>query len=154
MNPDLQCPVDFKTVNENKVRITALLVFVMSLLFLWLGHWMIPLILLIDFYFRGFHNGEYSLLNWLSEQLVKNIGIPNKPIDRAPKRFAAQVGFLVCDMLFIMSILELQNLSFYTCFVLTLFSFLESFLGICVGCYVYTFLKVFKKQSNVQVKNT
>jgi len=145
MKPEIECPVDFVTINENKVRVTAFFVFVLSLAFLYIGHWAFPLFLLVDFYFRGFHNGQYSLLGWLSGFVVKTFALKNRPIDRAPKRFAAQIGFLFCDMLFITSILELQDISFYIGVVMVVFSFLESFFGLCVGCYVYNFLKMFKK---------
>ncbi len=58
--PELECPVDFVTINENKARFVALLVFLLSVIFLLVGNWFIPLFLSIDFYLRGFNGGRYS----------------------------------------------------------------------------------------------
>ncbi len=134
-----ECPVDFVAINENRVRITALFVFILSLGYLFTQSIFIPLFLVIDFYARAFYNGKYSLLHLISVRVEKLGWIGIKWTDRAPKRFAAQLGFLVSDILFIFAIVELNMIAFWLCTLLVLFSFLESFFALCVGCYIYTF---------------
>ena len=143
--PELECPVDFVTINENKARFVALLVFLLSVFFLFVSNWFIPLFLLVDFYFRGYNGGKYSLLFWLGGIAEKKIPLPNKPTDRGPKRFAAQIGFYMSLLLFIFSIAGLYTLTFIVAAVLVLFSFLESALGFCAGCYVYSILQKISK---------
>src|SRR4051794_31778424 len=104
MAKQLECPVDFITVNENKVRLTALCVFLLVLLFLLVPHWSIAAFLSIDFFCRAFNFGKYSLLNRISDTLVNHFSIVTKPVDQAPKRFAARTGFLFCLSIFIVSI--------------------------------------------------
>ncbi len=137
------CPVDHIPVNENQVRITALFVLLLSSSCLLVSHWTIPLFLVIDFYLRGFGYGAYSPLNLLSGWLVKRLSIPNKAIDRAPKLFAAQIGFFLSDILLIAVVVELRTIAYAIAGLLILFSFLESVFSFCAGCHVYSLLKKF-----------
>jgi hypothetical protein len=143
MKPAISCPVDHIPVNENQVRITALFVLLLSSSYLFAGHWAIPLFLVIDFFLRGFGYGAYSPLNLLSGFLVKKSGIGHKPIDRAPKLFAAQIGFFLSDILLIAVVMELKTIAYAIAGLLILFSFLESVFSFCAGCHVYSFLKRF-----------
>jgi hypothetical protein len=49
MSEDLQCPIDHVKVNENKVRVVALLVLLLGAGFLLTGYNFIILLLLVDF---------------------------------------------------------------------------------------------------------
>lgn len=50
MNQDLQCPVDHVKVNENKIRIIALLVLLTGIYFLLTGYnWLIVLLVYAPF---------------------------------------------------------------------------------------------------------
>ena len=49
MATELECPVDFITVNENKVRLNALSVLLLSIIYLFIPVWMIPAFLTVDF---------------------------------------------------------------------------------------------------------
>lgn len=141
MKPAISCPVDHISLNENQVRITALFVLLLSISYLVTGHWAIPLFLVIDFFLRGFGYGAYSPLKLSSGWLVKKLSIPNKPINRAPKLFAAQVGFFLSDILLIAVVVELKGIAYAIAGLLILFSFLESAFSFCAGCHVYSFLK-------------
>ena len=139
-----ECPIDFIQINENKVRLNALVVFILVLISLFTAQLMITFFLAFDFFLRGFNFGKYSLINKLSDQLVRIFKIPYKAIDQGPKRFAAKIGFLL-SVLIIIALLNgfvksaiVLGLIFSTC------AFLESFLGICLGCYMYTFLRQIK----------
>src|ERR1700761_6566859 len=95
MSTIIDCPVDFIPVNENKVRLTALWVFLIVVLSIFAPPILLFAFLAIDFFLRGFNLGKYSPLNKLSELTVKQFRIGNKPIDQAPKRFAAKIGFVL-----------------------------------------------------------
>lgn len=145
MATELECPVDFITVNENKVRLTALQVFILALVFLFTSSWIVSAFLIADFFLRAFKLGKYSPLNWISDRLVKLFSISHKPIDQAPKRFAAQIGLLFAVAITALQLTGNAVPALILAAVLTLFAFLESFLGFCAGCYVYTFyVKLFR----------
>jgi len=141
MATEPECPVDFISVNENKVRLTALHVFVLIIVYLIFRHWTIITLLVVDFFLRAFNFGRYSLLNKLSEIEVRLFNIKSKAIDQGPKRFAAKIGFIFCTAILLSQLLDYTTVAIALATVILLFSFLESFVGFCAGCYVYTFYK-------------
>jgi hypothetical protein len=141
MKTEISCPVNNILVNENKIRIIAFQVFLLAIAYLLFPGWIIPAILFADFFLRAFNLVKYSPAGILSGWIVSALHIKNKPTDQAPKIFAAQLGFVIVGILFILSLAGYLSLSFYVDGVLILFSFLESVLGFCAGCYVYTILK-------------
>src|ERR1700743_553267 len=104
----MECPVDFIPINENKARLTAFLVLVIGIVYLLTGFWLLIAFLLIDFALRTFNLGKYSLLGFLSDALIKQLKIKNKPVDRAPKRFAAGVGLVFNAAILITIFFHLQ----------------------------------------------
>ena len=141
MKDDLQCPVDNVVINENKARFTAFFVLVLAVIFLFTCLWIIVAFLAVDFFLRVNNLGNYSLLGILSDAIIKQLHIKNKPTDRAPKRFAAGVGLLFTVAILILTLSHLPLYTNIVVSVLLFFAFLESFVGFCAGCYVYTFLK-------------
>jgi len=103
MANSVQCPVDFVSVNENKVRLTAFFVMVLGIVFLATGLWIIIAFLIADFFLRANNWGKYSLLAILSDAVIKQLHIKNKPTDRAPKRFAAGVGLVFTISILVVS---------------------------------------------------
>lgn len=140
------CPVDFIQVNENRVRLTALWVLLLLLVTLPIAQSALPVFafLAIDFFLRAFNYGKFSPLNILSGIVVKQLKIPGKPIDQAPKRFAAGIGFLLSVATILLLITGFQKSAFIITIVFASFAFLESFLSFCAGCHVYTFLQRLK----------
>ena len=137
-----ECPVDFIAVNENRVRLTALwvLLLVLSSFFVFANAFPVFIFLAIDFFLRAFNFGKFSPLNILSGAVVKQFKIPNKPIDQAPKRFAAGMGFVLSALVIVLLIAGYMKTVFALTIVFAGFAFLESFLSFCAGCYIYTFL--------------
>lgn len=146
MANNISCPVDHVTISENRARITAFLVFVTALVFLFTEYWPVALLLAVDFFLRGFGYGSYSPLFWLSGWLGKYIVITVRFVDRAPKLFAARLGFILADCLLIAAACEVRPMAYGLVALLLIFSFLESVFGFCAGCVIYSILKrVFPK---------
>lgn len=146
MNEKLNCPVDFVKVDENRVRATAFFVIVLSALYVVSGVWIIPALLLIDFALRAFNLNSYSPLAILSGIIVKQMALKPKPVDRAPKRFAAYIGLGFLILIVITALTDFITMSKILSGVIILFASLESFVGFCAGCYVYTLVNRFKFQ--------
>ncbi|WP_426667340.1 DUF4395 domain-containing protein [Mucilaginibacter sp. McL0603] len=142
---NVQCPVDFVLMNENKARLTAFFVLILGAIFLITGLWIVIAFLILDFFLRVNNWGKYSLLAILSDAVIKKLNIKNKPTDRAPKRFAAAVGLVFTVSILILTLLHLDVPTLVITTVLLFFAFLESFLGLCAGCYVYSILHKFNK---------
>ena len=99
-----------------------------------------PGIMMVDFYIRAFTRLKYSPVSYLAQLFVKGIGTEPIWIDKAPKMFAARVGFLLTSLTLGASILGLPLMAMITGATLVCFSFLECGLNFCAGCWVYTYV--------------
>ena len=127
-------------VNEHKLRLIALWVFLLLVLSVWAIRLPIAIFLAADFFLRAFGLGKYSPLAVLSGALVTWLHIANKPIYFAPKRFAARIGFILSLLLIAATLLHLETLALIIISVFGFFAFLESFVGFCAGCTIYSLL--------------
>jgi len=134
----MDCPIDFVTINENKARLTAFFVLVLSVVYLVTNLWVIIAFLSLDFALRALNLGKYSLLGFLSDAVIKQLKIKHKPVDRAPKRFAAWVGFIFAAAILISFFSHQIIIATSLAVVLSFFALLESFFAFCAGCYVYS----------------
>lgn len=141
------CPVSAERVNENVIRIVALLVMLIGIYSaLYLSFYAI-IFLTIDFAIRSFTDGKFSLLKIIALQLAKILSIPNKMTDLAPKKFAATLGFFFCCLISLCYIFSFLYAALGLTIILIVFALLESAFAICVGCYVYSFWNtIFRKK--------
>ncbi len=134
----LICPVSEERVDENRVRVTALtVVFTMGAYFV-TGFPLFPALLVVDFFIRAFTKLKYSPLSFVAHHFVKVIGTQPVLIDKAPKVFAARIGFIFTSITTLGALLHLPLLAYISGSVLVLFAFLECGLNFCMGCWVYT----------------
>ena len=138
---EISCPIDHVKVNENKIRLIALSVLILGIIFLFTGYWYIVAFLLFDFLVRVTNKPAFSLTARLADVLLGIFNIPNKPTDRGPKRFAAGMGLVFNILILTVVLLKLTLLANVLATLLCAFAFLEAFTGFCVGCHVYTALQ-------------
>lgn len=143
-NNNLDCPVDFITINENRVRLVALMVVTSAVICFITLNQAVAVFMLIDFILRAFNLNNYSPLSFIAGLLVKLFGIKNKPEDRAPKRFAAMMGTAFWLMINIGLLTQLYTFAKAILVIIMVFAALESFAGFCAGCHVYSYLKRLK----------
>ncbi len=136
----LICPVSPERVDENRVRVTALGVIVTMGGYFITGNVLIPALLVMDFFIRAFTRFKYSPLGWLAHLTVKVLGIQVILIDKAPKMFAARIGFILTMITSLAALLDLSCLSYILGSVLVLFAFLECGLNFCMGCWLYSYV--------------
>lgn len=142
---DLSCPISAERINENVVRIIAFMVAVIALLCMIFSNYWAIFFLIFDFGMRAFTSGKLSPLKFISIKLNHAFSLKAKVTDQAPKKFAATLGFGFCLLIAVMFILNLLMGALVLTILMTVFALLESLLAICVGCYFYTFLQVFRK---------
>jgi len=133
----MECPVDFIPINENKARLTAFFVLVLAVVYLFTGFWLIMAFLVVDFSLRTFNLGRFSPLGSISDAVIKQLKIKNKPVDRAPKRFAAGVGLAFNSAILVLALFHFALAANMLTVILCCLAILESFVGFCAGCYVY-----------------
>lgn len=136
----LICPVSTERVDENRVRVTAFGVVLTMGLFFLTGNPLFPGLLAVDFYIRAFTRIRYSPLSWLAHLVVRATGTNPLWIDKAPKMFAARVGFLLTVIATGASLLGMPITANVVGATLVLFAFLECGVNWCAGCWVYTYI--------------
>ncbi|MCW3093432.1 MAG: hypothetical protein JWP81_4501 [Ferruginibacter sp.] len=146
LNRTIECPVDFVLINERKARLTAAGIFILIITYLLTQFWIIPVFLVVDFLARGFNLGSFSVLNKLSERLIRLFSIGLKPVDQAPKRFAAKIGLIFSIAIVVNHLFNFINASLILAVVLAVFALLEAAFGFCAGCHVYSFYTKFLKK--------
>jgi hypothetical protein len=134
------CPVSAERVNENVVRTIAAAVIVLAGISVLLHNYVLLLFLAADFALRAFTPGNWSLLRMLAVQLVRRFRLAARPVDAAPKRFAAGVG-LVFALAAAAALFFGWDIAAYAILgVLLVCALLEAVFAFCVGCVVYTWL--------------
>ena len=136
----LICPVSSERVDENRVRVTALGVIVLIGVYFMTGNAVFPAILVLDFFIRAFTRLPYSPISWLARLFVKALGTRPVLIDKAPKVFAARIGFLLSFAMLAGTFLGLPLVAPIAGSTLVVFAFLECGLNFCAGCWVYTYV--------------
>ena len=136
----ISCPVDFVTINENKVRLVAVQVFITSIVILLQPHWIFISVLVFDFFFRTIKLNKFSPFAAIAAGVIKVFSIGFKPVDQGPKRFAAGIGLAFSSAMLGSFFIGSATITLILAATLTVFSFLEGFLSFCAGCYMYTFL--------------
>ena len=138
MQKTIECPVDFIKVNETQVRTTAFFVLLTTIAWLFTGNLFVIAFLIPDFFLRAFNFGKYSPLNITSRFFVQQLSWPVKPIDQAPKRFAAKIGLLFTVAITVLQLFQYKTAAEAAAVVLIFFALLESVFGFCAGCHAYT----------------
>jgi hypothetical protein len=135
----LLCPISPMRLSEATVRLTGLLMAALIGVYAVTGAGVVVFVLLVDYGVRAFTRWPYSPMSWLASQLVRTLHVPDRTIDKAPKIFAARVGFLFAVVISVLAPLDPMS-SLIIGFVLMGFALLEAVLNLCVGCLVYTYV--------------
>lgn len=134
------CPVSKDKINEQIVRLNAIIGVLLITAGFAFNNSIFIIFLLVDFYIRAFTKVRYSPIGFISHWLTNTLRLGEKNIDKAPKIFAARLGFL---MVLVISVLYLANASSGALIVggiFVFFAMLEFALALCVGCIIYTYL--------------
>ncbi|GAC1391587.1 MAG: hypothetical protein NVSMB38_12440 [Ktedonobacteraceae bacterium] len=145
---NLICPVSPLRINENTARVTGFLMATTIVLYAFTGNISFIWVTLTDYFVRAFTTLKYSPGSWLASRIVQRLQLPEVNIDKAPKIFAARVGFLFAATSLGLFYIN-RKISTVVGLVLMAFALLESVFNFCVGCIVYTHvvLPIFKKKA-------
>lgn len=144
LDMNVDCPVSGERVNESVVRLVAFFVLVILGTSFVLNSVMGALFLAFDFCVRSFTDGKYSPLKNISMKVAELCKMPVKPVDAAPKKFAAGVGMFFSILLGIAFQYELDMMAYVVASIFGICAFLESVFAYCLGCKVYSLLKLAK----------
>lgn len=137
---NILCPVSSEQINEKVTRTNALIGIVLLLSGFALNSVLFFVFLLADFYVRAFTNAKYSPISFLSHRLVDALNLNKKQIGKAPKIFAARIGFLMTLIVTVLFLFNLHTAALIVGGILIFFATLEFALAVCMGCIMYTYL--------------
>ncbi len=136
----LICPISDEKINEQVTRLNAII----GILFVIAGFAFQSVFFLIfltaDFYIRGFTHLRFSPISYTSHWLTNTLRLGNKAIDKAPKIFAARLGFIMMLSVVILSLSGIKIAALILAGILVFFATLEFAFAVCVGCIIYTYL--------------
>ncbi|MCA9930736.1 MAG: DUF4395 domain-containing protein [Anaerolineales bacterium] len=135
----LICPLSTQRISRHVVRLTGLMMATMIALYLLTGNIAFIGAIVIDYSFRAFTTLPYSPFSWVAMQIVRQTDWSPKQIDKAPKIFAARVGWLFAVGTAVLYFIY-PPASLIVGAALMTFALLESVLDFCVGCVVYTYI--------------
>jgi hypothetical protein len=135
----LICPLSTMRVDRNVVRITGLMMAAMIALYAITGQIIFVIVIAVDYLIRAFTPMRYSPFSWTACQIARLLKLDPKPIDKAPKIFAARVGFLFA-LATVVLYFVFPVASLVVGLALMSFALLESVFDFCVGCVVYTYI--------------
>ncbi len=142
---ELSCPISAERINENVVRMIAFMVAVVATVCLIFGNYWAIVFLIFDFGSRAFTSVKFSVLKYVAVSINQKLALPKQMKDLAPKKFAATLGFVFCLLITAMFLFDFPTLAMVFTAVMLVFALLESLFAICVGCYVYSFLQLLKR---------
>jgi hypothetical protein len=137
---NLVCPISDERVNEQVTRFNAMFVIITVVLAFVLNSVLPFIFLMSDFFMRAYTTMKYSPISFMSFSLTNALGLPVRMIDKAPKIFAARLGFLMTTVIAALFLVGFKMASVIVAGVLVFFAGLEFAFAICVGCTIYTYL--------------
>ncbi len=140
MVDNIICPVSYKKTDENVVKTVALIIVVFMVTGLLFKSYLIMFFISADFAIRAFTEGKYSPIRFIAKNNASFFNFNKIPIDAAPKKFAAGLGFLFSLAVGISLLTGSLILSYSFGIILLICALLEGIFSFCVGCYVYTLL--------------
>jgi type IV secretory pathway VirB2 component (pilin) len=127
-------------VNEQVTRFNAMFTIGIIVLAFVLNSVSLFVFLMADFFIRAFTELKFSPLSYASHHLSNAFHFPVRMIDKAPKIFAARLGFLMTIFITGLFVFGLKILSIIVAGIMIVFASLEFLFAICVGCMIYTYL--------------
>jgi len=137
---NLVCPISDQRVNEQVTRLNAMFTIGIIVLAFVMNSVSLFVFLMADFFIRAFTEINFSPLNYASYHLSNALNFPVRMIDKAPKIFAARLGFMMTTLIAGLFVFGLKILSIVVASIMIVFASLEFLFAICVGCMIYTYL--------------
>ncbi len=140
MFKNVVCPVSSEKVPEHLPRVTAFLNLSLIGVYFFFPTPFLLAFLAVDFLARGYNQPKYSLLNYVARNLSRLLNLKSKPIDKAPKIFAARLGGVMFLSALIFNLAGGLAITYVIAIMIATLSTLECVFSFCVGCYMYNYL--------------
>ncbi len=134
------CPISENKIDSNISRITTFLNVILLIAFLYSQSFVLITIISIDYFIRACLPSKISPAKLLATQLSKSFKLNKKPINEAPKVFAARLGFICSFLGGLFLVINLPLASLIITLILTVLAIFDSVFNFCVGCTIYHYV--------------
>lgn len=131
------CPVSFQKIPSHLPRITALYTVIGAITYIQTDWLLLLLWLVFDFAARASNQSELSLIHHMALKTSQFLGLKSKPIDKAPKLFAARLGTIMFFAATALHISGFTKMATIIVLLVGLLASLEWLFNFCAGCYIY-----------------
>ena len=135
------CPLTFRLIDGTLARLSAVFVFLFTVLFLLTAQNLFLFFVLVDFLMRLYGIKNYSIIHNLAIISKKLFSLKTEMTDAGAKRLAAHFGVFFVFLLLIESFLNLHVTLYITAGIFLLCSGLEILFSYCIGCKIYFIIK-------------
>jgi len=135
------CPLNFKKVESNISRFSALYVASLVIIYLFTFNVYILFFLAIDFIVKLFLNRGISPISMFSEFTKGLFKIKDKMVDGGAKRLAGFFGLFFVLLLIVSHFFNAWSVSLIIATIFLSCSLLDVFFNFCIGCKIYFIIK-------------
>jgi len=136
---NLVCPISSQQINEYASRVTATVIVSLIVLFILTWNEWFLVLATFDFSFRVFEKVKYSPITWLVGKFFNFTNLPKKLVNKAPKVFAARLGFFLSALSLILFFFFPIS-SMIIAGVLGICVFADAAFNFCIGCVIYHYI--------------
>ena len=134
------CPIVKEKVDEKLIRINAMFIFSLLVLYNFMHiDWLI-FVIVADFAIRVFWGVRNSPVCKMIKHGLNIVGTKQYLVNAGPKKLASKVGFLFSVLIILFQFLEYDIAKYIVSFVFLIATFLEVFFKFCLVCRIYPYL--------------
>lgn len=135
------CPLNFKKVDSNLSRFSALSVALLVLFYLFTSNIYILIFLALDFIIKLFISKNLSPISTISRYIKTLFKVEERLTDGGAKRLAGFFGLFFVLLLIVMHSIAPWELSLGVAALFLVCSLLDAFFDYCIGCKIYFIIK-------------
>ncbi len=137
------CPINLKTYDNNKSRVSSFLVFLLMSLFVLTDNIFIVLFVFADVLLRFFGYNRFSVIQNLSAFTANLLKIKEDKRDKASKQLAMMFGMLFLSLTVAGHFIGNQYFLYSVLSIYIACLFMDSVFDFCLGCKIYYLYKKF-----------
>ena len=130
------CPISTQKIDRNVSRLTAITSVLIIAVAMYFNCFLLLAFATFDYFMRSFLKFPDSPLVFIIKTIVKPLKIEPIFIDKAPKVFAARLGFSFGILAVIFFFINIPT-SYTFAGILALCSLLDASINFCIGCVIY-----------------
>jgi len=137
----IACPINFKSINSNAMRVNTAVYFVLLAAYLATQNILFVIPMYIDITWMLFLGFKTAPMYNVSTRALTFLNIQESKTDSGPKRFAWGMAFMMLSLLMLAEYFQIEQMIFIITIKSMIFTMAETALNFCIGCFIYKNLR-------------